>query len=543
MRKIAAVFFVLLACSCLYSTSLQAWPWGAKVLVSINGHDYTAEDFKHWWASYKDKDSTFPNTPDSFINWQLLVNEAESMELYREPSYREKVFTFLKVRALMILKNEEVDHKIDVTDKTLKEIYRKDYCPRRLIEIFYFRKEDDAKKAVQDLSEGKLTLEELAKRAQGKEARELGISYQKKWIRPKNLPKEWNLSVSSMEPGQMSNVISWHGFFVVLSLKDKKGPDEKDFQKVKGGIKRKIWDAEQARLTAELIKRLKNKYHVKVDRELYAKLDLNDTPKELLDKTLISTDRWNVSGRDFLSQVEKELKFRRKFHFKKEDIEKVKNRVLQGIISQTLISIEALERHYEEKPPFKWVYRFYCGHRLIRELEKRLFEPKAMVSDREIEKYYNEHIKDFTRPETVSIAVLEDDQKLADKIWADITRGEDFFTVVKKYYSREVPVKKVPFNHLDKNLKGIVQKLAKGEVSPPTEINGRAVLVKLLERTQALPIPLRQVRQRIARKLESQKFQELKSEYEKKLRDRSEIKVNYEVWNELERELGDGNDK
>ncbi len=543
MRKVALFLCFFLFLPCVYSSSLMAWPWGDKVLVSINGKNYTVEDFKHWWENYKDKDSPFPKTPDPFINWQLLVNEAERMELYKDPTYREKVSTFLKVRTLMILKNEEVDYKTDVSDKTLKKIYRKDYCPRWLMQIFYFRKKEDAQKAVQDLAKGKITFDGLIKRSQADKAARSRFFYQQRWVRPIWMPKAWKHTVYAMVPGQTSDVIAWHGFYVMFHIKDKKGPDDKDFKKVKIAIKRKRWDEEQARLTADLVRRLKAKYHVKVDRDLYKKLSLNNTPKELLDKVLISTNRGNITAGVFLNQVKKELRFRRKFHFKKQDINIVKNRVLQTIISQTLVSIEALERHYEQKPPFKWVYRFYCGHRLIKELEKRLFEPKATVSDEEIRAYYKKHINEFTRPETVSFALIEDDQKLLEKIWADISRGEDFFATAKKYYSRDIPVKRVPFNHLDKKIKAIIQKLSRGEVSPPTEINGRAVIIKLMDRTPALPIPLQQIRQRIAKKLEEQKFQELKANYEKKLRDMSEIRVNKAAWNELEREMGDGNEK
>ncbi|MCK5545139.1 MAG: hypothetical protein KAI35_07965, partial [Desulfobulbaceae bacterium] len=60
----------------------EAGAWGNKNLVTINGTKYTTEDYKHWWDSFKTKDMEFPDSPESFIDWHLLAEEARSMELF-----------------------------------------------------------------------------------------------------------------------------------------------------------------------------------------------------------------------------------------------------------------------------------------------------------------------------------------------------------------------------------------------------------------------------------------------------------------------------
>ncbi len=460
------------------------------------------------------------------------------MELYTEPSYRHKVLTFLKARTLMILKGEEINSKIDVSDKTLREEYYKEYSPLWSLDIFFFKQLDTAKDASTKLSSHKISPEKLTEKAKTDSA----IAYQSRRLRPVNLPKEWKPALLAMKEGDISSPIPWGNAYVVLILKDRKNGDDEDYENIKKAIKKRVWDREQVRLTAALVERLKKKYHVRLDKQLFEVLDPDNVPEEFLDQPLITTDRGNITVKLFLQMIQKELKFRKKFHFQKEDIQRVKRRVLDGVISQTLISWEALDRHYEENPPFKWVYRFYCQHRMIRELEKKLFEPKVTVTEEDIKKYYKEHIKEFTRPETVSIAVLEDDKKLAEKIWGEITRGEDFFEVTKKYYSRDIPVQKVPFDHLDPKVKEIVQGLAKGEVSAPFEVKNHAVLVKLLDRTPATPLPLDHVKKDIKEKLREEKFQAIKEAYIKKLRAMSEIKINHKVWAELEKELRGSNE-
>jgi len=434
-----------------------------------------------------------------------------------------------------MLKNDEVDSKIRITDDMLWTEYEKNYSPRWLIEYIFLFNEDQSKKAYESLTRKKISFHELAKRY-----KEQGIrcSYQKRWFRPLSVPPEWKPSLKALKPGEISTPVPWAKALGILKIREVKGPEQQDFEKLRKRIKKRIWEAEEARLTKALVERLKKKYRVKVDWKLFEVLDPENPPEQFLDQALITTNRGNVTVRLFVQQIKKELKFRKRFHFKKEEIERIKSRVLNGIISQTLISWESLDRHYEEKPPFKWTYRFYCQHRMIRELEKRLFEPKVKITEKDIETYYRKHIDEFTRPETVTIAVLEDDKRLADKIWAEITRGEDFFEVVKKYYSKDVPIKKVPFNHLDKVVKKIVQGLSKGEVSSPFDVKGHAIMVKLIDRTPATPLPLDHVKKKIARRLEEEKFRQIKADYLKELRARSIIKINKKVWKQLERELG-----
>ena len=537
MRGITRSFFLAIAISFLLPGTLMAWPWGPKTLVTINGQAYTTEDFDHWWINWKDKDTPFPDTPDPFIEWHLLAQEAERMELYTSPVYRHKVLTFLKARALMILKGEEVNSKIDVSDEALRKEYYKSYSPIWSLDIFFFKKMETAKDVSGRLASGRLSVQELVERA--KKDRE--IAYQSGKLRPMSLPKEWKPALMAMESkGSVSSPIPWGKNFVVLILKETKQGDEEDFERVKNAIKKRVWDREQARLTAELVERLKKKYHVRLDRALFEVLDPKDVPEEFMDKPLVTTDKGDISVKLFLALVKKELDFRKKYHFKGESMQHLKERVLNGMISQTLISWESIERHYEERPPFKWVYRFYCQHRMIRELEKKLFEPQVKVTEEDVKKYYQDHIKEFTRPETVSIAVLEDDKKLAEKIWGDITRGEDFFEAARKYYSRDVPVQKIPFNHLDPKVKEVVQHLAEGEVSPPFEVKGHAVLVKLVERTSATPLPLDHVKKEIEKRLREEIFRSIKKKYVEKLKAMSEIKVNEDVWAQIKKEMSHG---
>ncbi|OQX61526.1 MAG: hypothetical protein B5M55_08805 [Desulfococcus sp. 4484_242] len=491
MRWLIKILLVLFSTLILgYGNLWGAWPWGKTTLVTINDETFTKEDFQHWWVNWKEKDTPFPERPEPFIEWHLLVQEATSMELYQEPTYRQKVNTFLKARALMLLKNEAVDSKIRIRDKDLWARYKEQYSPQWHVRILHFDQEIQAR-------------------------------------------------LAGLGTGQVTQPLEMGKGFVCLCLQDKKGPEKADFDSLKSKIRLEVQKLRQSELTSELVRRLRKKYEVTVDEELFTELDVNNTPEELMDKILITTNRVNVPVRVFLDQLHKEQSLRGYRHFQtKEAADYLKKMVLDRIIAQTLTSWESLDRHYEERAPFKWVYRFYCQHRLIKELERRLFVPEAEVKDEEVAAYYEQHPDEFAGPEVVSIVVLEDDKRLADKIWAEVKRGADFFSVVRKYYAREIPVRRVPVDHLDPVMKEVVNKLTKGEVSAPFEVKGHSSMVKLVDRTVASRSPLSEVQEQIAQRLRQEKSDRLRRNFIRQLQARSDITINEKAWRDLRKEYG-----
>ncbi len=63
-----------------------------------------------------------------------------------------------------------------------------------------------------------------------------------------------------------------------------------------------------------------------------------------------------------------------------------------GIIGQNLTNWESLDRHYEEREPFKWEYQFNVNHRLTRAVEERMLAPEAEVTEADVESYYQANL-------------------------------------------------------------------------------------------------------------------------------------------------------
>ena len=115
---------IILCCLIVFcgsGKSLAAWPWEAKSLVTINGISYAAEDYRQWWQIWKEPDSKVPEEPEKFIKWKLMVQEAEVMELDKSADFQKSVETFLNARTRMILKYDEVDSKLVITEQELRK--------------------------------------------------------------------------------------------------------------------------------------------------------------------------------------------------------------------------------------------------------------------------------------------------------------------------------------------------------------------------------------------------------------------------------------
>ncbi|MBA3002641.1 MAG: hypothetical protein FP813_02105, partial [Desulfurivibrio sp.] len=169
-RKRAVVMrrFVIVVCVFLMSyaglaqeRAMAGWFWQETNLATINGTEYSAEDFKNWWRNWREETTPLPESPDVFVEWQLLVQEATKMQLFLEPSYRSKVGTFLKVRSLMLLQEEEVNEKISVSDEEVRKFYREEYIPKLRARVFYYIAGSPTEEKITALRNGILSMEDF----------------------------------------------------------------------------------------------------------------------------------------------------------------------------------------------------------------------------------------------------------------------------------------------------------------------------------------------------------------------------------------------
>ncbi len=510
--------------------------WGSDPVVTINGEEYMAKDIKTWWKNWQEDGMVFPESPDPYIDWHLLAAEAEKMELYREPSFRHKINVFLKVRSLLQYKFDKINSRVEITDDMIREYYREKYLPRLKLALLYLNEREKARQVESLIAEKKRSLRDYVL-ARPEEERK-SFYFEEKSIRMNKLNSEWQPVVGELAPGEISPPLAWREGYVIIELQEKKGFDPEDFRKQRQNIEIELRKKMEDSLTVKLVEDLRDRYGLEIDWDLFEKINLDSKSEDLLDRTLITLGDQEYSAAVFLDKLRKQQQMETKYGIHIKDQEAFKRKVLNGIISQTVISRASLDEHYEEREPLKPVFEFYYNHRLIKELERRLFREKNEVTDREIKDYYQENREQFSRPATVTIALIQDEEKLVDKMFGEIKRGLSFPEVARKYYAAGVPEEEIPFDRLDSRVKKILNNLAIGEVSEPFELYGRHAFLKLINRTPSSPMPLEHVSKSIVSLLKDRKFEQIRQNYLALLKSRSEISVDETAWNNIKREIG-----
>jgi len=542
MRKMITPLLLFLLFLTASNTTLYAWTWGPETVTVINGQKFTTEDVASWWKNWKEKDTPFPDSATPYENWHLMAQEALSMELDKEPSFRHKIDVFLKARTLLVYRGEMIDSQIIITEKQLWDRYVEKYTPSLSLHIFYFNDRNHADTAYPSLSSAKGDQVFSRITREMNQQQEGFVFYEKKIIRPTKEPADWKPILDSMQPGDFSKVFAWSKGFVLLHLDDRLGPDKEDFSALSKKIKNNLRDIQVATRTEKLVKQLKKTYNVKVNEEVFAAIEIDADNSDLLDRTILTMAGMDVSAGMFIALYKKESQFRTKYGFKQDDPQKKKRRLLDGIIAQTLTSRAALDQHYEEKPPLLPIYTFYRQHRLIKELEKRLFADEIKVTEEEIQTYYEKHKAEFSQPDTLSFAVINDEKKLIDKISSAIKLGGDFFNESARYYSQEVEIQRLPEESIDADTLAVLKSMAPGEVSESMADGATHRIIKFVKQTPGMAVPIAHVKEMIEQSLKKKKTEAIRTDFLARLRSHSSIETRDVVWATLQKKFGESDE-
>lgn len=447
MRPLTIPLLFLLISAFTPGGGNAAWAEGGKPLAVIDGQMYSAEDYEHWWEHWRDTENQQPESATPFIEWSLLVREAERMELSTVPEFRHKVEVFLKARTLMALKYDEIDTKVSISEDDLKAAYERDYGPRR----------------------------------------------------------------------------------TGAGLAD-------DYAQKRETIKRELSKKQEDSLSAALIQALMKKYQVRVDEQVLQEIDLVNPEANDLQQVVVDSDRSQVTVAYLIEQCRKGSDFTHKPPGNLAAQRQIKKQIVNAMIANSLVSWEALERHYEERPPMQWAYQFYRQHRLIVELEKRALGD-LQTSASEALAYYQGHQDEFQDREVVQVLVVTGEELAVNKVWTEALIGADLVQAAKEnavQVARE-PSAAVPTQELSASIREVLARLRPGDLSQPFLDNGQSTLIKLSERRPGGVASFPQVEEAVKEKIRQGKKALRKRELLETLKLRSTITLHDDVWVALQK--------
>lgn len=201
--------------------------------------------------------------------------------------------------------------------------------------------------------------------------------------------------------------------------------------------------------------------------------------------------------------------------------------VLKQVLEQQGTSYEAFRKGIEDQ---------YVQSRINSAF---VFSKVTILSD-EIEAFYQEHIDRFTEPATVELAEIVVDSEgktasqardLAEDIAARLKAGESFEELARQYSDNTATASQggrsgtFTREQLSEALKTPAFELEVGSFSDAIETSFGFVILKVLARTPATPVPLEEVRPQVVEFLRNQKAQPYLEQFLDQLRDESYVYV------------------
>lgn len=532
--RLVLIFLCLLGLSV---GSANAWD---KTLVTINGVEYTDQDYRNWWRYWQDPGMEFFETPQEFIDFHLLAEQGRQMEYHLTPEFQRKVAVFLKVRALGRLKYEVADSKIKVSEEQVREVFEKEYAPVWFIQVLTYNDQAKAGDVFEKLNgfngqkAGRLVFADQA----GVNPEEGGpVSYEEVEVNPSILARvnessdRWLEVVSTLEKGFVAEpfLLEETGNYILVRMDDITAPTEEAFKKLRKSIYSKLVKAQRSEFTREFIENLKIKYHVTVNEDLLSNVTLEgDHSPEFLAESVVEMDGMSLSVEMLLHNMEKQQALRQSL-----SDDELRRMVVSFFVSNSLTDREALARHYEEKPPLKIVYDFYIDNNLRKFLNGGIAK-RVEVTDVEIKAYYKNNLTEFTQPERISYVMIKGSQELLDEIGRAVGQGMDFFDQARDN-SLDAEIKTEGANTLKGELAEALASLRKGETAPLT-YQGRPAMVRLVDRAAGSVAPFERVRSQIEKSLRQEKSLAAKAAYLAKARAVADVEVKQRVWNKLKKE-------
>ncbi len=527
------VFLAWVLVLSLLAHSYAFFPFGRSYLVKIDGVSYGKREFLWWWKGWREEGMPFPETPDPFVDWILLSDEAKRMDLDRSPSYKKRLAVFLKVRSLMMLKKEEVDDKIRITRAELWKLYSREFVPKYRLKGFVSENETELRELKSEVKSSK-DCERIFEEFPSKRKVDFG------WQRPRTLPAYLKKALEN-RTREVLGPFKEGNRWVLVCVLGREDATPKDFERLIPVLADILRKKKEAELTSRLVERLKKKYEVFVDWDVIKRVSLKEPlSDDLKGKVVIRVEDKFLTAERFREYLTRDARMRYPGReLGREQEEELKRIIVNTILAQTLTEIEALSRHYEKREPLKGLWWFYRRQALIKELEEKVIWPQVKVSEEEVREYYESHKADYTKPEVVVIAVIRSkDERLVRETFEKIRRGMDFFDAAKELFYHGVHKERYAVNQLVPEMREVLEGLQPGDVSGVVKIGDYFCIVKLVDRIPEAPHSFELVKESIRELLRRKKFLELKERYVAMLREKSEVEVNWKVWKSIRKEFG-----
>jgi len=278
-----------------------------------------------------------------------------------------------------------------------------------------------------------------------------------------------------------------------------------------------------------------NRAMAPVRQELQAKYAGDELEKELAKAEKMVLD--SIIQDKVLYQKAMELGFNA-------DIEPQVSAAIQRIIKEYgLKDTEGLEQALEQQgSTLKDLRESYRKRIIINSLVEYFVSSRITLLTPEVEKYYKDHIAEFSSPEEVTLSEIvidiKEDEKEAESrandLYDRLQQGESFPTLASQYSNGTTAGKgggigTYIISKLNNDTRKAIAKLKDGEISKPQREKNSYLIYRVDSRTTSVVRPLDEVRTEIKNRLWEQKFNPELDRYVSQLKEDAYIQYFSEI--------------
>lgn len=255
------------------------------------------------------------------------------------------------------------------------------------------------------------------------------------------------------------------------------------------------------------------------------------------------TARYNETVKQILPSLINELLLVQKAneYGMSEDLDLEANAYLEDLMKQN--SIPNMDALKQEMARAGIVYANYYENLkrqiLVSRIRGAIVRQRIKVMTGEVEKYYQDHVQEFTTPEQVELAeiVLYTKDKNADEVRTRINQvhqelqaGQAFADLAKAFSDGPSAkdggnIGSFPLSNLTPAIREVVQTLQTGQYSRVLEMEFGFEILQLVKRTPAVQRPLEEIRRDVEEKLFRTRLEPVMKEFMAELRKQSYVYV------------------
>lgn len=163
--------------------------------------------------------------------------------------------------------------------------------------------------------------------------------------------------------------------------------------------------------------------------------------------------------------------------------------IVNSWIERKVVDREALRRHYDLRPDLKKMVYRYEKYLLKNIFIKKIILPQVSVTEKALEDYYSQHLKNFLKPVRYKIQqIVVKSMDEAEEIVNSLQNGTDFSWLAKRKSAhsalRDGDDGWFTKAKLPKSVSEIIETLNTGEVSPIIRVDSLYGIIRIQEKAE-----------------------------------------------------------